>query len=176
LQVLNRNIKQVAKNPYCVSITLILLVILTPKLLALEVRQFSRDEFRLRYYELIEELRCPKCQNQNLADSNSVISVDLRGVIHSMLEDGKSDDEITEFLVDRYGGYVRYNPQLNSKTLILWFTPVFLFILGVIVIFYIYLTRSGVENNLKLKSREKLYLDDLVINNSKTTDSSETKK
>jgi cytochrome c-type biogenesis protein CcmH len=93
-----------------------------------------------------------------------------------MLEDGKSDDEITEFLVDRYGGYVRYNPQLNSKTLILWFTPVFLFILGVIVIFYIYLTRSGVENNLKLKSREKLYLDDLVINNSKTTDSSETKK
>ena len=84
---------------------------------------FSEDSLRHRYEELIEELRCPKCQNQNLADSNSPISVDLRRQIHRLLEEGKSDDEIKDYLVARYSKFILYRPLLDYSTWFLWVAP-----------------------------------------------------
>jgi|TARA_B110000196_G_scaffold59568_2_gene49551 cytochrome c-type biogenesis protein CcmH len=166
----------VLKNLYYTSIVLFLLADFSPKISAQEVRRFTENEFRTRYYNLVDELRCPKCQNQNLADSNSLIAIDLRNEIHSMLEDGRTNKEIIEFLVDRYGEYVRYNPSLNSKTMILWFAPVFLFFLGIAIILYVYKSRLLSKEEISLKPHEKEYLDNLVINSSNSIDSNEIEK
>src|SRR5690606_37922648 len=70
------------------------------------------------------------CQNQNIADSNAPIAMDLRREIFRMLEEGQNNDQIVDFLVDRYGDFVRYNPPVNAKTLVLWNGPVALLVLG----------------------------------------------
>ena len=150
-----------------------------PTVLALEARSFTEEQFRARYYSLINELRCPKCQNQNLADSNSLIAVDLRNEIYLMIEEGKSNEAIVSFLVARYGDFVRYDPPLNSVTLILWFAPGALFLLGVIIIFFIYRSQSTDKNYaIDLKPDEKKYLDDLLMksSNNKNNSSGEAKK
>jgi len=166
----------VLKSLYYASILLFLFVDLSAEIFAQEIRYFSANEYRTRYYQLVDELRCPKCQNQNLADSNSLIAIDLRNQVYSMLEEGRTNQEITEFLVDRYGVYVRYNPPFNSKTMILWLAPVFLFLLGIIIIFYIYKSPLRSKEQVKLKPNEKKYLDNLVINDPNSIDSTETEK
>ncbi|MCL4128630.1 UNVERIFIED_CONTAM: hypothetical protein GTU68_002885 [Idotea baltica] len=90
------------------------------ELKAAELKEFSSDQLRDRFQVLVTELRCPKCQNQNLADSNSPISADLRTEIFRMLEEGSTDQEIIDFLVVRYGEFVMYRPPVKKTTLILW--------------------------------------------------------
>ena len=97
---------------------------------AIDTYDFKDEAERERYRTLTEELRCPKCQNQNIADSNAPIAMDLREEIFRMLEEGKSNDEIVAYLVDRYGDFVRYNPPVNATTLLLWYGPAGLLILG----------------------------------------------
>lgn len=90
---------------------------------AVDTYEFKDDAERARYRGLIEELRCPKCQNQNIADSDAPIAMDLRREIYRMLGEGKSNEEIVDFLVDRYGDFVRYNPPVNARTWLLWYGP-----------------------------------------------------
>ena len=97
---------------------------------AIDTYDFKSEAERERYRTLTEELRCPKCQNQNIADSNAPIAMDLREEIFRMLEEGKSNDEIVAYLVDRYGDFVRYNPPVNTTTLLLWYGPAGLLNLG----------------------------------------------
>jgi len=97
-----------------------------------ETEALSNDTLRIRYHELVEELRCPKCQNQNLADSNSAIAVDLRREVRFLLEEGKSDKEIIDYLVIRYGDFVRYRPPLKSTTWLLWGLPGLLVLAGIL--------------------------------------------
>jgi cytochrome c-type biogenesis protein CcmH len=87
------------------------------------IQGFETLEEEQRYRELISELRCPKCQNQNIADSNSPISKDMRDAVYRMMQDGASDDDIVGALVDRFGEFVRYNPELDRRTALLWATP-----------------------------------------------------
>ncbi len=94
--------------------------------------EFSSKENEQRYYRLIEELRCPKCLNQSIADSNAGISEDLRNIVYEKIEAGRSDREIKIFLKERYGDFILYQPEVGGANLILWFAPV-LFMLGVIV-------------------------------------------
>ncbi len=89
-----------------------------------EIHDFSSPELLERYEELNKVLRCPKCQNQNLADSDSPISADLRREIYLMLEDGQSDQQIRDFLVDRYGTFVLYSPPVSGITLWVWLVPI----------------------------------------------------
>jgi len=89
-----------------------------------------------RYKSLINELRCVVCQNQSLADSNAELAQDLRDQVRTMILDEKTDDEITEFLVSRYGDFVLYNPPLKSKTYILWIAPLILLCLALIILIY----------------------------------------
>lgn len=95
-----------------------------------EIVQFSSALNKTRYQSLIEELRCPKCQNQNLADSASGIAVDLRKQVYHMIEDHKTDQEIIEYMVARYGEFVLYRPQHSSATFLLWYGPFILLGLG----------------------------------------------
>ncbi len=90
---------------------------------AIDTFEFANDAERQRYRSLIEELRCPKCQNQNIADSDAPIAMDLRNEIFRMLEEGKSNEEIIDFLVSRYGDFVLYKPPLTSRTLLLMVRP-----------------------------------------------------
>ena len=90
-----------------------------------EVVEFSDESLRPRYQQLIEELRCPKCQNQNLADSNSAIAVDLRLQIQSLLEQQNSNAEIKSYLAERYSDFILYRPLLDRRTLFLWAAPIF---------------------------------------------------
>ena len=76
----------------------------------IETYEFSDADLERRYHRLSDELRCPKCQNQTISDSNAPIAKDLRFLLHEQLESGASDDEILSFMVARYGEFVRYRP------------------------------------------------------------------
>lgn len=110
---------------------------------AIDTFEFANEAERQRYRNLIEELRCPKCQNQNIADSDAPIAMDLRGEIFRMLEEGKSNEQIIDFLVSRYGDFVLYKPPLTSRTLLLWYGPAGLLVIGFGVLGVILLRRRG---------------------------------
>ena len=112
---------------------------------AIDTFEFANEAERQRYRNLIEELRCPKCQNQNIADSNAPIATDLRREIYRMLEEGRSDREIVDFLVMRYGDFVMYKPPLDSRTWLLWYGPFGLLGLGAIALCVLVLRRRKVE-------------------------------
>ena len=87
-----------------------------------------------RLQHLSEELRCLVCQNQTIADSNAELAQDLRREIRGMIRDGKSDREIIDFMVVRYGDFVLYRPPVKGSTLLLWGGPLALMLLGIVVL------------------------------------------
>lgn len=94
---------------------------------------FSDPAEEQRYKELVAELRCLVCQNQSLADSNAGLAQDLREEVYRMMQQGTSNDEIISFLVARYGDFVLYRPPMKPTTYVLWFGPLLLLILGIVV-------------------------------------------
>lgn len=100
----------------------------------IDVYEFDDEVTRQRYLSFVEEMRCPKCQNQNLEGSDSPIAADLRRELYRMLQEGKSDKEIVDFMVNRYGDYVLYRPQLKNNTLLLWALPAVLLLLGAVMV------------------------------------------
>ena len=87
-----------------------------------------------RFNQLTLELRCLVCQNQNLADSDAQLAHDLRAEVHEMLLAGKSDDEIKQFMVERYGDFVLYRPPVQKNTYLLWLAPMALLLIGGLVL------------------------------------------
>jgi cytochrome c-type biogenesis protein CcmH len=115
---------------------MLLLVFLAPLAEAvIETYEFSSPELESRYRELSSELRCPKCQNQNIADSNAPIAKDLRMLLHRQLEAGASDPQIKQFMVSRYGEFVLYRPRYTGPTVMLWLAPVVLLACAALVVF-----------------------------------------
>ena len=112
---------------------LLLLVIVglwfAPMQAAIETYQFDSAEMEADYYQLINELRCLVCQNQNLAGSNADLARDLRRETYEMLRQGKSQQEVVDFMVARYGDFVLYRPQFKSSTYLLWLGPFLLLLL-----------------------------------------------
>jgi len=97
-------------------------------------KAFDDPEMQARYERLIAETRCVTCQNQSIKDSNAFIAADLRREIQRLMGEGKSDEEIAEFLVTRYGDFVLYRPRMAGKTMLLWIAP-FAFVLFAIFAF-----------------------------------------
>lgn len=89
---------------------------------------------QLRYDALMEELRCLVCQNQSLADSGAGLAQDLRKKVVAMIENGNSDQEIKDYMVQRYGEFILYRPRLNYATVMLWFGPFVLLLIAIGVI------------------------------------------
>lgn len=112
---------------------------------AIDVYQFDSDSDRDRFHRLTGELRCPKCQNQNIADSNAPIAKDLRTKIQLMLTEKKTDKEIVDYMIDRYGDFVLYQPRVDRRTWALWFGPAILMMLGIIVV--ILISRRNASKN-----------------------------
>jgi cytochrome c-type biogenesis protein CcmH len=113
----------------------ILLGMLTVLLLAATAFAVDNEEpledpaLQARYETIVEDVRCLKCQNQSIKDSNAFLAGDLRREIRRMLVEGYTDEEIFGFLVDRYGDFALYEPRFSGKTLILWIGPA-VFLLG----------------------------------------------
>jgi cytochrome c-type biogenesis protein CcmH len=93
-------------------------------------KAFDDPELQARYEHIIEEVRCLKCQNQSIKDSNAFLAGDLRREIRRMLNEGKTDEEIYDFLVARYGEFALYRPRMSGKTLVLWIAPLLLLLGG----------------------------------------------
>jgi len=108
---------------------------------AIEAYQFDSPQMEADYNQLVDELRCLVCQNQNLAGSDADLARDLRRETYEMLREGKSPDQVVEFMVARYGDFVLYRPQFKSTTYLLWIGP-FLLMLGVLYLLVRRLRRS----------------------------------
>lgn len=122
--------------------------------------QFDNELDNVRFRALAAELRCPKCQNQNLADSNSPVAADLRDELYRMVKDGHPDLQIMEFMVSRYGEFVRYRPQVSQKTWVLWYGPAILVVFGIIII--LLLGRRGQKKSQQTHSVDKQRLQSLL--------------
>jgi cytochrome c-type biogenesis protein CcmH len=120
---------------------------------ATEVLTFDSEELRERYTDLSFQLRCPKCQNQNVADSNAPISEDIRHKTYEMLHQGYSDQEIVDFMIDRYTEFVIYKPQMSVVTIWLWIVPGLVLVVG--LFFLIRLTRKPVSVRVEDLSDEE---------------------
>ena len=101
---------------------------------AIDPLPFANRAEELRFQHLVAELRCLVCQNQNLADSDAGLARDLRNEVFELMRAGKSDAEIREFLVQRYGDFVLYRPPMKPSTWLLWFGPLAVVALGGLVL------------------------------------------
>ncbi|BFU59378.1 MULTISPECIES: cytochrome c-type biogenesis protein [Rodentibacter] len=130
---------------------------------AIDVLNFASPQQESDYHQLTQSLRCPQCQNNNIADSNATIAVDMRNKVFELLQEGKSKNEVVDYMVARYGNFVTYDPPITAATLILWIAPLFLIVFGVIVL----LKRkpkaqSAVKSDTVLTEEEKTRLVELL--------------
>ena len=95
----------------------------------IDIYQFDDAENEKQFRNLVAELRCPKCQNQNLADSNAGLAKDLKDRTYQLVKEGKSDKEIKAYLVERYGDFIIYRPPFRFSTALLWLGPLLIFLL-----------------------------------------------
>ncbi|EET1759180.1 cytochrome c-type biogenesis protein CcmH [Escherichia coli] len=102
----------------------LMLMISGSALATIDVLQFKDEAQEQQFRQLTEELRCPKCQNNSIADSNSMIATDLRQKVYELMQEGKSKKEIVDYMVARYGNFVTYDPPLTPLTVLLWVLPV----------------------------------------------------
>lgn len=123
---------------------------------------FDNPVTETRYKALVKELRCPKCQNQNLADSNSPIAADLRREVYELLMQNKSDIEIVDFMVKRYGEFVLYRPKVSNLTYVLWFGPVVLLLVGVVIVITILRKKPARKQRQALSNEQQDKLDQIL--------------
>ena len=105
--------------------------------------RFENAAEEQRFHALVSELRCVMCQNQSLADSNAQIAFDLRREVLDLMREGKTDAQIKDFLVARYGEFVLYRPRMETTTWLLWLGPVVLLLIGGVVVARIIRSRAG---------------------------------
>lgn len=133
---------------------------------AIELYEFENKADEARFYALIEDFRCPTCQNQNLAGSDAPIAQDLKQKTYEMIKDGKTDGEIRSYMFERYGDFISYRPPVRPSTWILWFFPpvLLVFVLGV----WLYKNRpktpkeSPKTDEMPLNQQEQQRLDQLL--------------
>lgn len=129
----------------------------------IEAFEFRSEELRSRYQDLAAVLRCPKCQNQNIIDSDAGISADLRQQLHRLLHEGYSDQDIMAFMVARYGNFVLYEPPVNAQTYLLWYGPFALLILAGLVVFLLLRgNRKAARAAQQINSRDRERLNKLL--------------
>ena len=128
------------------------------------IYKFESKEKEKIFYKLSDEIRCLVCQNQNIAESNSELAQDLKMQIYNMLQQDKSEDEITTFMVERDGDYVLFNPPFKPLTWMLWLGPLLIFILGMAYAITMIKSKRRVD-----KDNDELSVDDISrLNNLKS--------
>ncbi len=122
---------------------------------AIDALNFSSPQQESDYHQLTQSLRCPQCQNNNIADSNATIAVDMRGKVFELLQEGKSKNDVVDYMVARYGNFVTYDPPMTASTLVLWIAPLLLVLLGVV-----FLLRRKPKTQSAVKSQNVLTDED----------------
>ncbi|HHF3643868.1 TPA: cytochrome c-type biogenesis protein [Haemophilus influenzae] len=122
---------------------------------AIDALNFSSPQQESDYHQLTQSLRCPQCQNNNIADSNATIAVDMRGKVFELLQEGKSKNDVVDYMVARYGNFVTYDPPMTASTLVLWIAPLLLVLLGVV-----FLLRRKPKAQSVVKSQDVLTDED----------------
>ncbi len=141
------------------SLTLLSGAVATP----VDTYEFKSMDNQKRALELAHSLRCPQCQNQNLIDSNSPVAQDLRLEVYQMVDAGKDDDEVIEFMTSRYGEFVLYKPRMEAKTYALWLGPVALLMFGLFIGFmFIRKQRITEVDEQEISVEEQKELDKLL--------------
>ncbi|TMP87976.1 cytochrome c-type biogenesis protein CcmH [Pseudoalteromonas ruthenica] len=108
----------------------IVLMLALPALAVQEKYDFANDDQAQLFSELTKELRCPKCQNQNIADSDAVVAKDLRDKVEELVKEGQNKDQVIDYMIDRYGYFVHYQPPVTPATILLWILPGLIVIAG----------------------------------------------
>ncbi|RFF67432.1 cytochrome c-type biogenesis protein CcmH [Xanthomonas campestris pv. raphani] len=116
--------------------------------------QYRSAAEEARFHALTAELRCVQCQNQSLADSNAQIAQDLRREVLALMHEGRSDAQIRQFLVARYGEFVLYRPQVESRTWLLWFGPLLVLLLGGTAVALVVRRRSAAAPTTSVDDQE----------------------
>ena len=122
---------------------------------AIDALNFTSPQQESDYHQLTQSLRCPQCQNNNIADSNATIAVDMRGKVFELLQEGKSKNDVVDYMVARYGNFVTYDPPMTASTLVLWIAPLLLVLLGVV-----FLLRRKPKAQSAMKSQDVLTDED----------------
>lgn len=128
----------------------------------IELREFDDPVKEKRYHDLTASMRCPLCENQAINDSDAPISADMRDRVYRLLEDGRSDTEIINHMVQRFGEYILYNPRLESRTYLLWGLPFALVLLGAVIV--VLMVRARRHASAKALSAEERRRIDALIN------------
>lgn len=145
------------------SCAALLLLLLAASAMAggIEVREFDDPVMEKRYRDLTASMRCPLCENQAIDDSDAPISGDMRDRVYLLLQDGQSDIEIVDHMVQRFGEYILYNPRLENRTYLLWGLPIALVLLGTIVVVMMVRARRNASAKA-LSADERARLDALI--------------
>ena len=123
--------------------------------------EFDTPDQEAAYKEMVNELRCLVCQNQNIADSNAELAQDLKRKTYEMVMQGKDKNEIADFMVQRYGDFVLYRPPVSNTTLLLWSGPFIIFVIGIIVLIRVIKSKQRDHSN-QLTAEEKAKAEDML--------------
>jgi len=148
------------------GIVLILALFLSGSVLAdnIDTYKFSSVDQEQQYRHLTESLRCPKCQNNSIADSNAMIASDMRLKVYELLQNGQTPDQVKQYMVARYGNFVTYEPPVMPSTLILWAGPALFVIIGAMVI-VLRSKKRGPDDEMDAEQQQRL--NALLKNNRK---------
>lgn len=126
-----------------------------------EYREFANADQQEIYETLIKELRCLVCQNQTIADSNAELAADLRRQVYEMVQQGKTRNDIVNFLTERYGDFVLYNPPFKLKTGLLWLGPMLFILIGLMTVFLLIRKKKSLEP-IELNAEQRQKIRDLL--------------
>ena len=142
----------------------VFLLITQPNIYAqVDTFEFDNDEQQGRFRQLSNELRCPMCQNTNLSGSTGGVAEDLRREIHRMILEGMSNEEIEQFMFERYGDFIFYRPRLRVETILLWFGPLLFLIIGGFIAYGIFQRANSADRaTVDLDEEQEAKLNELV--------------
>ncbi|MDD2740381.1 MAG: cytochrome c-type biogenesis protein CcmH [Methylomonas lenta] len=140
---------------------LVLSLLAFPLSAGVEYHQFDDPNKEQAYQNLISELRCLVCQNQTIADSNADLAKDLRQQVYEMLQQGKSQQDVVDFMTQRYGDFVMYRPAFSLKTGLLWLGPSAFLLIGVITVFMLARNKKA-KAQITLDKQQQTRLNDIL--------------
>lgn len=141
---------------------------------AIDTYTFKSEAQEQQYRELTEQLRCPKCQNNSIADSNAIIAADMRGKVYELQQQGNSKQQIIDYMVARYGNFVTYEPPVTAATIILWVGPALFVLIGATVV--VLRARRRVEKDVPLSEQERQRLQELLAEHSTQSEPTDRKQ
>lgn len=143
------------------ALIILLFFMSTPSYSAIDSFEFETKSQQQLFHDLSKQLRCPKCQNQNILDSNSELAKDLRNKTYELVKKGQSEEQIVDYMVARFGNFVRYDPPMTPATIFLWLSPLIFILLGLYFL-YAQIRKQNVDDE-QLDEQEILRLQKILV-------------